>query len=53
MYILFSTQVMSINSDKLHLATEESLNWGAHVSLRSGFLSVYAQKWDCWVIWQF
>ena len=28
-------------------------HWGAHVSFRSGFLSVYAQKWDCWVIWQF
>ena len=26
---------------------------GAHVSFRSGFLGVYAQKWDCWVIWQF
>ena len=26
---------------------------GARVSFRSGFLSVYAQKWDCWVIWQF
>ena len=25
---------------------------GAHVSFRSGFLSVYAQKQDCWVIWQ-
>ena len=27
--------------------------WGARVSLRSGFLGVYVQKWDCWVIWQF
>ena len=26
MYILFLMQVKSINSDKLHLATEESLN---------------------------
>ena len=26
-------------------------HWGARVSFRSGFLSVYAQKWDCWVIW--
>lgn len=26
MYILFLTQVKSINNDKLHLATEESLN---------------------------
>ena len=23
------------------------------VSFRSGFLCVYAQKWDCWVMWQF
>ena len=28
-------------------------HWGTSVSFRSGFLSVYAQKWDCWVIWQF
>ena len=25
-------------------------HWGACVSFRSGFLGVYAQKWDCWVI---
>ena len=24
-----------------------------HVSFNSGFLSVYAQQWDCWVIRQF
>ena len=23
-----------------------------YVSFNSGFLSVYAQQWDCWVIWQ-
>ena len=28
-------------------------HWGTHVSFNSGFLSVYAQQWDCWVIWQF
>ena len=28
-------------------------HWGARVSFRSGFLGVHAQKWDCWVIWQF
>ena len=27
-------------------------HWGTHVSFNSGFLSVYAQHWDCWVIWQ-
>ena len=26
---------------------------GTHVSFNSGFLCVYAQQWDCWVIWQF
>ena len=24
-----------------------------HVSFHSGFLGVYAQQWDCWVLWQF
>ena len=28
-------------------------HWGTRVSFRSGFLGVYVQKWDCWVIWQF
>ena len=27
-------------------------HWGACVSFNSGFLSVYAQHWDCWVIRQ-
>ena len=29
------------------------MNIGVHVSFHSGFLSVYAQQWDCWVIWKF
>ena len=28
-------------------------HWGTRVSFNSGFLGVYAQQWDCWVIWQF
>ena len=28
-------------------------HWGTCVSFNSCFLSVYAQKWDCWVIRQF
>ena len=28
-------------------------HWGTCVSFPSGFLSVYAQQWDCWVLWQF
>ena len=27
-------------------------HWGTRVSFTSGFLSVYAQQWDCWVVWQ-
>ena len=29
------------------------MNTGVQVSFNSGFLGVYAQQWDCWVIWQF
>ena len=29
------------------------LEWGSHISFNSGFLSVYGQQWDCWVIQQF
>ena len=28
-------------------------HWSTRVSFNSGFLDVYAQQWDCWVIWQF
>ena len=28
-------------------------HWGTHISLNSGFLGVYAQQRDCWVLWQF
>ena len=24
---------------------------GARISLNYGFLRIYAQEWDCWVIW--
>ena len=30
-----------------------SEHWGTRVSFNSGFLGVYAQQWDFWVIWQF
>ena len=26
---------------------------GTRVSFPSGFLSVYAQQWDCCIVWQF
>ena len=28
-------------------------HWGTSVSFNSGFLGVYAQQWNCWVLWQF
>ena len=28
-------------------------HWGTCVYFSSGFLSEYAQQWDCWVLWQF
>ena len=27
-------------------------HWGTRVSFNSGFLRVYAQQWDCWIIRQ-
>ena len=27
-------------------------HWGTRVSFNFGFLGVYAQQWDCWVVWQ-
>ena len=38
----------------LAIINSAAMNIGVHVSLfRSGFLGVYAQKWYCWVVWQF
>ena len=31
----------------LAIVNSAFMNIGVHVSLNSGFLSVYAQKWDC------
>ena len=37
----------------LAIINSAAMNTGVHVSFNSGFLGVYAQQWDCWVIWQF
>ena len=31
----------------LAIMNSAAMNVGVHVSFRSGFLDVYAQKWDC------
>ena len=36
----------------LAIVNTAAVNTGVHVSLSIGFLGVYAQQWDCWVIWQ-
>ena len=38
-----------------HVLAKQCCNehWGTYVSFNSGFLNVYGQQWDCWVIWQF
>ena len=36
----------------LAIINSAAMNIGVHVSLNFGFLGVYAQQWDCWVIWQ-
>ena len=28
-------------------------HWGTWISFSSGFPCVYAQQWDCWVVWHF
>ena len=38
----------------LAIVNSAAMNIGVHcVSLNSGFLGVYAQQWDCWVVWEF
>ena len=36
----------------LVLAIINSAAMNIGVPINSGFLGVYAQQWDCWVIWQ-
>ena len=35
----------------LAIVNGAAVNWAASVSLSYVFLWVYAQYWDCWVIW--
>ena len=38
----------------LAIVHSAAMNIGVHVSLSIlVFFGVYAQQWDCWVIWQF
>ena len=37
----------------LAIVNSTAIHWGTRDSFNSGFLSVYAQQWDCWVLWQF
>ena len=37
----------------LAIVKSAAMNFGVHVSFNFGFLGVYAQQWDCWVVWQF
>ena len=44
-----------INSAAMNIGVNVSLlsYFILRVSFKYGFLGVYAQQWDCWVIWQF
>ena len=44
---------LAIVNSKQYYKQSCNEQWGTCVSFNSGFLSVYAQQWDCWVIWQF
>ena len=37
----------------LAIVNSAAMNNGMHISFNFGFLRVYAQEWDCWVIWCF
>ena len=44
---------LAIVNSKQYCKQSCNEQWGTRVSFNSGFLSIYAQQWDCWVIWQF
>ena len=35
----------------LAIVNSAAMNTGVHVPFRMVFLKVYAQLWDCWVVW--
>ena len=37
----------------LGIVNSAAINIGVHVSLSIPISCVYAQQWDCWVVWQF
>ena len=37
----------------LAIVNSAAMNIGVNVSFSSGFLGVYAQLWNFWVLWQF
>ena len=53
-YCTGTWNVRSMNQGKLEVVKQCcNEHWGTHVSFNYGFLGVYAQQWDCWVIRQF
>ena len=36
----------------LAIINSAAIHWGTRITFNSGFLGVYAQQWDCWVIRQ-
>ena len=35
----------------LAVVNSVAMNWGTSIFLNYGFLWLYAQEWDCWIIW--
>ena len=35
----------------LAIVNSAAMNWGACIFLNYDFIQLYAQEWDCWVIW--
>ena len=43
----------TVNGNKHYKQLLYTVLCGKRVSFNSGFLGVYAQQWDCWVVWLF
>ena len=42
--------LMKVKEESEKAGLKHDIHWGTRVSFPSGFLSVYAQQWDCWII---